>query len=209
MVQSFVSNTFISMLPLAEYREWFFQADEGPSYRRYKDNLRLMGAREPDKTWLLKNPSHTIGMEPLINTFPDARVVVLHRNPVETIASGASLTYRVGGYWEKTEVGPIRLEVYARAVERLAQARARHPEASLFDVAYTDLVRDPLRTVKDIYARFGLTLSEATEKVMRAWIADNPQGKHGAHKYSSGEFGITDEQVRERFAAYIERHNLA
>lgn len=207
MVQSFISNMFISTLPLPEYREWFFAADEAPSYRRYKDNLRLMGAREPEKSWLLKNPSHTFGMEGLLTSFPDARVVVLHRNPVETIASGASLTYRNADFWEKAEVGPIRLEVYSRAVERMAEARARHPGHCL-DIAYRDLVADPIATIAGIYDHHGLTLSAETETAMRAWLADNPQGKHGAHRYSSEEFGISDDQVRERFSAYIARHDL-
>lgn len=207
MVQSFVSNMFISMLPLREYREWFFQADETPSYRRYKDNLRLMGARTPDRTWLLKNPSHTLGMEPLLTTFPDARVIVLHRNPVETIASGASLTYRNADFWEKTEVGPIRLDVYSRAVKRMAEARERHPGHCL-DVGYRDLIADPLGTVRRIYAHYGLQMSEETSEAMRAWLAANPQGKHGKHSYSSEEFGISDNDVRNAFSSYIAEYDL-
>ena len=202
MVQSFVNNMFISMLPLTEYREWFYQADETPSYQRYKDNLRLMGAREPDKTWLLKNPSHTFGMPSLLTTFPDARVIVLHRNPVETIASGASLTYRNADFWRKTEVGPIRLDVYSRAVRRMKAAREKIPGHCL-DIAYRDLVNDPLGTVRQIYAHYGLTLDDATAQSMRDWLGQNPQGKHGKHSYSSDEFGITDADVREAFAEYI------
>ncbi|UZW57382.1 sulfotransferase [Sphingobium sp. JS3065] len=207
MVQSFVSNMFISMLPLPEYREWFFQTDETPSYRRYKDNLRLMGARAPEKTWLLKNPSHTIGMGPLLTTFPDARVVVLHRNPVETIASGASLTYRNAKFWEKTEVGPIRLDVYSRAVKRMAEAREQNPGHCL-DIGYRDLVSDPLGTVRRIYAHYGLQMSEETAAAMETWLAANPQGKHGKHAYSSEEYGISDADVRSAFADYIAEYDL-
>lgn len=207
MVQSFISNMFISMLPLPEYRQWFFETDETPSYVRYKDNLRLMGAETPDKTWLLKNPSHTIGMEPLLTTFPDARVVVLHRHPVETIASGASLTYRGADYWEKQEVGPIRLDVYSRAVKRMAAARERHPGRCL-DVYYRDMTRDPLGTVRRIYAHYGLELSAETAAAMQQWLDQNPQGKHGKHSYSSGEFGISDDDVRAAFAEYISEYEL-
>lgn len=207
MVQSFVNNMFVSMLPLPEYREWFLQADETSSYRRYKDNLRLMGARTSDKTWLLKNPSHTLGMEPLLTTFPDARVIVLHRNPVETIASGASLTYRNADFWEKTEVGPIRLEVYSRAVKRMAEARERHPGHCL-DIYYRDLIDDPLGTVNRIYAHYDLEMSDDTARVMQDWLAANPQGKHGKHAYSSEEYGISDDDVRNGFADYIKQYDL-
>lgn len=207
LAQNFVNNMFISMFPLTEYRQWFFETDETPSYARYKDNLRLMGARTPDKTWLLKNPSHTIGMAPLLTTFPDARVVVLHRNPVETIASGASLTYRGADYWEKQEVGPIRLEVYSRAVKRMAQARAEHSGHCL-DIYYKDLVRDQLGTVRRIYDHYGLELTDETAATMRHWLDQNPQGKHGKHAYSSTEFGISDDDIRREFAEYIADYGL-
>lgn len=208
MVQSFASNMFVSMLPLPAYREWFLQTDETPSYRRYKDNLRLMGAGAPEQTWLLKNPFHTFGMEPLLSTFPDARVIVLHRNPVETIASGASLTSRNADFWHKEELGPIRLEVCSRAVERMADARKRHPGHCL-DVSYRTLIGDPLGTIRSIYEHYGLRLCEDTAAAMSAWLAANPQGKHGKHSYSSEEFGISDDDVRNAFSAYISEHNLA
>ena len=209
MSQSFVTNMFNSTLPLPDYRHWWYEADEEPSYRRYKDNLRLMGARDRDRTWLLKNPSHTHGMDAMLRVFPDARIVVLHRHPVETIASGASLIWRNGQLFEKAETGPIRLDIFARAVERMRVARERHADADIIDIHYRELIGDKLGTVRRIYARFGLTLSPETEAAMRRFIADNPQGKHGRHDYASGEFGITDDDVRARFADYIARHDLA
>lgn len=208
MIQSFMSNTFNSTLPLPGYRAWWYSAGEEPSYRRYKDNLRLIGLNDPDKTWLLKNPSHSYGLDPLLKVFPDARVIILHRNPVETIASGASLTWRNAAFWDKEEVGPIRLDIYARATERMAQARAEHPHANIFDLHYRDLVGDKMGAIQRIYDHYGLTLSEATAEAMQAFIMDNPQGKHGAHKYSSDEFGITDDNVRDRFQNYISTFGL-
>uniref|UniRef100_UPI0028BE3288 sulfotransferase family protein n=1 Tax=Sphingobium sp. TaxID=1912891 RepID=UPI0028BE3288 len=208
MVQSFMSNTFNSTLPLPGYRQWWYDADEEPSYRRYKDNLRLMGGNDPDHTWLLKNPSHTYGMDPMLRVFPDARIVLLHRNPVETIASGASLTWRNADFWKKEEVGPIRLDIYARATERVAAARATHPHADILDVHYRDLISDKLGTLRRIYAHFGLVLSPETEAAMQGFLSANPKDKHGKHDYSSEEFGISDGEVRERFAAYIAEYDL-
>jgi hypothetical protein len=206
MSQSFVSNLFNSAFPFPEYRHWWYEADEEPSYRRYKKNLQLIGAREPDKTWLLKNPSHTFGMDAMLRVFPDARIVVLHRNPVQTIASGASLTWLYGKIFKKEEAGAMRLDIYARAVERMAAARAKHAQADVFDVDYRDLIADKLGTVRAIYKHFGLALSETTEHAMREFVASNPQGKHGKHAYSSEEFGLSDDIVRARFADYIARH---
>jgi len=56
--QSFLTNRFGAWIYLPSYDGWFFRQDERESYRRYADVLRLIGAEEPDKRWLLKNPGH-------------------------------------------------------------------------------------------------------------------------------------------------------
>jgi hypothetical protein len=208
MGQSFVSNLFNSSFPFPEYRHWWYEADEEPSYRRYKNNLQLIGAREPGKTWLLKSPLHTFGMDAMLRMFPDARVVVLHRNPVQTIASGASLTWLNGKVFEKEEAGAMRLDIYARAAERMAAARDKHARTDVLDVDYRDRISDKIGTVRAIYRHFGLALSGETEGAMREFIVSNPQGKHGRHSYTSEEFGLSDDILRARFADYITWHNL-
>ena len=43
---------------------------------------------------------------------------------------------------------------------------------------------------------------------MQATLDNNPQGKHGKHSYSLEEFGLTADQIKERFADYIAKYGL-
>jgi hypothetical protein len=43
---------------------------------------------------------------------------------------------------------------------------------------------------------------------MRAHIRENPQHRHGSHRYSLQEFGLSAERVRDRLADYIEHFGL-
>ena len=63
--------------------------------------------------------------------------------------------------------------------------------------------------VEQIYEHFDLPLGEAAASRMRAFIDDNPQGKHGVHAYTPEEYGVDPDAVRRQFAAYIERFDLA
>jgi hypothetical protein len=63
--------------------------------------------------------------------------------------------------------------------------------------------------VSDIYAAFGLPMSDEGGRRMRAFIADNPKGKHGVHSYTPEEFGIDPAVIRRDFAPYIEQFRLA
>ena len=79
----------------------------------------------------------------------------------------------------------------------------------MFDVYYDRLVADPVGTVRGIYERFGLDWSGAFEDRLRAYVRENPKGRHGPHRYASAEFGQTDAEIAERFAAYRERFGFA
>src|SRR5207244_1987556 len=83
---------FGSNMLVPSYDEWFLAQDMTSSFRRYADNLRLLGADEPEKTWLLKNPSHVLAMDELLAVFPGAVVIQTHRRPIEALTSLVSLT---------------------------------------------------------------------------------------------------------------------
>jgi hypothetical protein len=74
---------------------------------------------------------------------------------------------------------------------------------------FSDFVADQFAVISDIYAAFGLPMSDDGAKRMQAFIADNPKGKHGVHSYTPEEFGIDPVAIRRDFAAYIEQHDLA
>jgi hypothetical protein len=209
MVQSFVTMRFVSTLPLPRYERWFFDRDEVPSYRRFADNLRLIGAREPDKTWLLKNPSHAIGIHSLLKVFPDARIIMTYRDPRDSIASGASMILRsAGASWRKEEVGAHRLRIWAIGAKRLEEARVADPDR-FAEVGYDDLLGNPLQVVRQIYQRTGLMLNESVESSMRTWLQNNPQGKHGAHVYSLEQVGLDPHRIDTTLGAYINRYGFA
>jgi hypothetical protein len=109
---------------------------------------------------------------------------------------------------DKTELGPVVLEFLARSLERGLAARERSDSSRFVDVDYRQFVDDPMASVKEIYRAFDLQLSEATERTMQEYVDANPQKKHGAHRYSMDEYGLTPERVKTRLKFYIDRFDL-
>ena len=99
-----------------------------------------------------------------------------------------------------TMVGEDFLDMTAYAYEKGHEFRQSHPNIPICDIDYADLVQDPLRAVEHIYQFFGDRLSPEATREMNQWIAANPQGKHGVHRYSLEQFGLSEATVRERFA---------
>jgi hypothetical protein len=196
----FVSNFYPSLIGCEDYDRWFQQQDEKPSYRRLADTLRLIGLHD-DRTWLLKNPGHFAQMEALLDTFPDARVIVTHRDPVKSIGSLGSVLADprrlLFQHPDPTKIGPRELAYWGGAKRRTEEVRQRHLTDQFLDVDHRDFHADPIGTVRGIYSHFDLTLAPETEGAMRRWLAANPPAKLGEHRYRLEDYGVTEEDVTE------------
>ena len=97
-------------------------------------------------------------------------------------------------------IGRDQLELWARGLAEFAAARARYDQAQFLDVDYADFTADPVGTVESVYAHFGLPYSSAAADAVRVLHAEASQGEaRPAHRYALADFGLTPEQVDERF----------
>jgi hypothetical protein len=210
--QDFVSNRFGSSMHVPSYDDWFFMQDELPSYVRYVDVLRLIGADEPQKRWLLKNPGHVAQMGCLLDVLPDACVIQTHRDPAKAIPSLCSTLHMARRMFEGDAaradvIGPREVEYWAQAMAATSRVRERRPD-QFFDMDHREFHRDPMAVIRHIYEKFDLSLSDKAASRMQRWIAESPTTKHGEHHYDITDYGITSDQVRRRFADYMARHRL-
>ncbi|MGV8996462.1 MAG: sulfotransferase family protein [Parvibaculaceae bacterium] len=202
---------FTSTLRCPTYADWLLQQDFTGSYHRYSNILRLLQDNSPDR-WILKAPAHTAELRALLAAFPDAHVVHLHRDVVQTVTSGASLfavfrsTY--SDHVDAAELGRYQLDMTQTWFDRAMQARDNHRHASFTDVAFTDLARDPVATAKVVCAACDIAWTDATETAAQARLTDLSK-QHGAHKYAPEDFGLDADEIRSRFTAYTSRFGVS
>jgi hypothetical protein len=146
--------------------------------------------------------------------------VQTHRDPIEVIPSYCSMMQAIMSIRSSVDplaLGPIVLEYLARSLERGMSARERRERRSgtgvagrsrFLDVDYRTFVAAPLEETARVYAHFDLDFDATTEAAMRRFLDENPQGKHGAHRYSLEEYGLSAGAVRERLRFYTERFGL-
>jgi len=202
--QSMRSVSYECLAHLPSYSAWLAGQDWTGAYRRHRRNLQLIGLPDRGRRWVLKNPSHLFALDALLRVYPDALVIQTHRAPRTAIASVCSLAAQASAGWSSAFTGEVigrdQLELWARGLERFTAVRARHDPARFCDVSYDEFVKHPIQTVEAIYAHFGLTLSAAARDAMRALRAQGAPALAGpAHRYVLSDFGLTDDQVDERF----------
>lgn len=206
---TFASQHFDDMFDAPDYSAWLARAPLAEEYLHYALQLRVLSGEERAPAWALKSPSHLGHLDALLAALPGCTVVVCHRDPHQAVASYASLVHTLRrAYSDEVSpamVGRQALDRAAGAVDRALDVRAAEPEDAFVDVAYRQLVVDPIAAVRPIYEQRGQPLSARAEAAMRRWIAANPQHRHGAHRYDLAGFGLTGDEVDVAFARYTAR----
>ena len=91
MTPSFCAQVHDSHFDIPSYHQWFLhEADYLPAFRYHKRLLQLLQA-ETGGRWTLKNPWHPLYLDALTTVYPDAQLVMTHRDPVDVVGSACSL----------------------------------------------------------------------------------------------------------------------
>ncbi len=183
------------------------------AYEAHKRQLQTLQWKCPQPRWALKYPNHVIAMDAICKVYPDARFVMTHRDPVQTLASIAKMSFTLRTARQADPVDPHRvgrqmLDFIDRHIDRL-MAFCTGPEGHrVAHVDYYRLADDPAAMLDEIHAAIGIDTPDDVRASIDAWRQANPKNKRGANDYSFEQFGIDEAEARERFAGYIAHFDI-
>ena len=212
---SFRSEELMGRHRVPSYAAWYASCDLTPAYRFHRAMLQHLQWRHRRERWVLKAPSHLPALRTLFAVYPDARVVVTHRDPLKILPSVASILYSTA-FVRSDAVDPAAMlgwftgETCRGLLDGMTAFRASGAVAKnqFHDLRYAELVAKPPETIAALYDAFGLRLSAEAEARIRAYLAAKPKGKHGAHRYDFSATGFERDAERERFRPYQERYGV-
>jgi hypothetical protein len=210
--QEFKSLLWEAITNVPSYGDWLLSADQRSAYAYHRLALGVLQQGGVRGRWTLQSPHHALALEALTDVYPDARLVLLHRDPVVLSASVCSLITTLSGTFTDADhsayIAAHWTSVLEESVRRIEAFRAAHPEHQIIDVHYADLVRDPVGTVASIYAALGDPLVEEARAAMTDYVAAHPKGEFGAHAYDVASFGLNAAELTERFSQYVARYDI-
>jgi omega-hydroxy-beta-dihydromenaquinone-9 sulfotransferase len=170
--------------------------DQAPRYEKYIDFLEA--TPEERRTWkraleyfikkvmidtdnkrvVVKSCAHSARIRLILDLFPDAKFVHIHRHPARTFRSMLHMRGKVD--WENFLHRPDRSFVDARRdhtatigerlYTRLIEDRALIPEGNLVEVRYDDLVGNELEVLRHIYGTLRLPDWDAYEHAIKPYL---------------------------------------
>jgi hypothetical protein len=193
-----------------KWRDYYLAHDQTPHYEYMKTGLKILQWTKPRERWVLKSPQHLEQLGPLMKTFPDATIVVTHRDPVSVVQSAATMVSYGARMSYRTPNPEWYLDYWAKRVRQLLEAsvRDRHllPEGRTHDVLFHEFMADDVATVEKIYDVAGLEMTDDARGQIQAYLEAHPRGKEGQVVYDlRNDFGAEPADVRKGFEFYFER----
>jgi len=193
------------------YWDWFSSLNDEQLlalYRQYRRQVQHLQLNDRAGHWLSKSPVHRMYSSVIWDVFPDARIVRLHRNPAQCIPSLASVMAKVRALSyaevERAEIGRDVLDHFAEGTRRMILADRRDGGSRSVDIAFDDLIRDPIASVRHLYEALGYQYSNAFNEALQRYVAAMDETPAHAHQYCLDEFGLSDDCVREICREYLD-----
>ena len=206
---SFRSEEFISRYSTPTYIDWLGSCDMTPAYEMHRLVLQILQRRMPTSKWVLKSPVHLHNLPVLLNAYPDARLIVTHRDPLAILGSVtsliATLRYAHSDFVDTAMIGRYHSDLYLADLDGLVDlvGTAALPQDRVAHGSFAEFNRDGVAVVTRMYAELGIDLPDEVAVSMAAALADRPREKLGAHTYDFEWLGLDPDVERARFVRYL------
>jgi hypothetical protein len=196
-----------------KWRDYYLSHDQARHYAYMKTVLQIMQWYQPRERWVLKSPQHLEQLATLLATFPDATIVVTHRDPVAVAQSAMTMTC----YGARTAYRSTRPEWYrdywTDRIGRLLDASLRDrevlPPQRSVDVLFHEYMADEIGTLERVYECAGMEFTQRARTEVAAYQRAHPRGKEGRVVYDlRRDFSTTPAELRSRFGAYHDRFDV-
>jgi Sulfotransferase family len=208
----FSSDMFTGIYNVPSYTIWKSGVDQAPIYWWHRRMLQTLQWARDTERWVVKAPSHLSHLPLVFSTYPDARVVMMHRDPLRVVGSLADTMATLHWMHSDKVAYDSLVEFLAMGVELQMNAVTAErdstelPVGQISDVRYTDLVADPIGTVTRLYEGWDLELSSAASSALERYVAArHVERGHPAHEYGFEDTGLPLAEHRALVTDYQER----
>ena len=212
--QMFVSTMIEGMNFVPSFARWLNGYDQSKGHEDLRTILQYLQWQDPTRRgakWILKSPSNLPYTEVAAKAFPDALLIMTHRDPLQTVPSYVSMQaalYKLSATLTDREVGEFWFPRLVEWMRLFEGARERIGEHRFIDIDYREVGKDPMTQAERVLSRVGIPVDERLEAVLGEFLAGNKREQRPMHDYSLERFGLDEEAIKREFAAYRERYIL-
>jgi hypothetical protein len=211
----FSSDQFTGLYNVPSYTIYRSGVDQTPIYDWHRKMLQTLQWATPTERWVVKAPSHLSNLDLVFATYPDARVVMSHRDPLRVVGSLADLMATLHWMHSDKVAYDVLVEFMCMGLELQMNAVTAErdsgslPMDQIADVRYADLVADPIGLMHRLYDGWGLEISDEFSSRLHAYVGARHAGRGGGgHDYRFEDTGLDLAEHRALVADYQARFEV-
>ena len=210
--QMFVSTMIEGMNYVPSFTRWLNSYDQSKGHEDLKTILKYLQWQDPSRKgrkWILKSPSNLPYAEVAAKAFPNALLIMTHRDPLQTVPSYVSMQaalYKLSATLTDAEVGAFWFPRLVEWMRMFEAARERIGEDRFIDIDYREVGKEPMAQAERVLSRMGIPVDAQLEEVLAEFLAGNKREQRPMHDYSLERFGLDEEAIKREFATYRERY---
>ena len=173
------------------------EKDKANWWKAYSHFLRMVQRTQPNQRLLLKNPANTARIRLLLNNFPRARFLHIHRNPYDVFSSTVHLHEKAQEAWGLQEttrdlIVDHVLNSYPLLMRSWCEQKNEIPAGQLAELRFEDLIIDPIATLQQAYSKLELDGFDDARPNMEAYLSEH-------RNYQKNKFRLSEVE-KERIA---------
>jgi hypothetical protein len=213
-MSDFASYQWEWLADLPEWRAAYWAEDQTPHYAYARRLLQAIMVQLPgDERWLLKSNQHNEQLRPLMNVYPDATVVMIHRDPIAIIQSVLTMRGMTLSTTQREPDVAGLVDQWVDRIEQMLRAYLRDmdvvPAQQRVDLVFHDVMANDVGAVAEVFEHAELDVTDECTEDLEAYLGDHQRGRAGRVVYDlRGDFDLEPDALRERFAFYFDRFDV-
>jgi omega-hydroxy-beta-dihydromenaquinone-9 sulfotransferase len=172
-------------------------AEQARWYDTFQYLLRLLTVQQQGKTLVLKSPSHGLRLDTLRTLFPEARYLIIHRNPYEVFASNLNLWKTLLSLYSLVDfsIGEIEdfvLDAYVLHEEAISSGCEGLGTPYLAHLRYEDLVARPIHEMMRVFDNLQLGNFEDMRPALEGYLSSVKDHKRNRFSLSCDQKARVD-----------------
>ena len=202
-----------SFLHVPSYVDWVLKLDPHQAYRDLRSILQYMQwqhFRGLKRRWVLKTPA-LLGTEATFaDVFKGTDFIVTHRDPKQILGSVCALFSGIRALYNEYDYADVAAATMMYSFGITSQAhlqwREKYPADKVMDVRIGEIVSNEFDLLPKIYEFLNIPFDDVARNNIQAWLKKDAARRQTPRQFTLADYGMTAEQVDEKFAGYLQRY---
>ncbi len=156
--------------------------------RDYTYLINKISLKNNGKQLLVKSPGNSCRMERLLEMYPNARFIFIHRNPYDLFYSSKKLWNTLLDNlalqdFSKRQMEETIIEVYAKFMSSYLEQRSQVPDQQLVEIRFDHFIDEPVAVLDTVYQKLALPGFKQARPHVQKFLSNKTEGESSSYEY--------------------------